>query len=125
MKSNVKSLLLTVFLGFTIVFAGYAALKEVSESDMPQTPAATNASTAQAENPNNANEPRARGELLYQNHCRSCHESLVHIRSKRRVKSLADLQYWVGRWSVEVDLKWSGQEIEDVTYYLNKLYYQY
>ena len=117
--------LLTVFLGFTIVYGGYAALHETSETEQPTQATVTDSSSVQAQNPNNANVTRDRGELLYMNHCRTCHESMVHIRGKRRAKSLPDLQYWVGRWSVEIDLKWSAEEIEDVTNYLNDLYYQY
>ena len=54
-----------------------------------------------------------RGEMLYTNHCLSCHESIVHIREKRSAKNL------------ELDLKWSSHEVEDVVLYLNLRYYHY
>ncbi len=66
-----------------------------------------------------------RGEALYENHCRECHESNVHIRSKSKVRSLSDLRGQVARWSVELNQGWGSEEITDVSGYLNDRYYQY
>lgn len=66
-----------------------------------------------------------RGRALYENHCLECHESKVHIRNRTKVRSLADLRAQVSRWSVEVGLKWSFDEIDDVMSYLNSRYYHY
>ena len=66
-----------------------------------------------------------RGELLYKNHCRSCHESSVHIRKQRKAKSIADIQYWVIRWSTTLGLNWDDDTINDVNRYLNKHYYKF
>ena len=66
-----------------------------------------------------------RGEMLYTNHCLGCHESLVHIREKRQVKNLDALRAKVIRWSQELELKWSSDEIADVMLYLNMRYYHY
>ncbi len=66
-----------------------------------------------------------RGELLYNNHCLVCHESIVHIREKRHAENLATLRSAVHRWSKELELKWSPHDIEDVMLYLNLRYYHY
>lgn len=66
-----------------------------------------------------------RGEMLYSNHCLSCHESIVHVREKRNAKNLDAIRDAVTRWSQELELKWSSREIEDVVLYLNLRYYQY
>lgn len=66
-----------------------------------------------------------RGAALYENHCRECHESNVHIRNQSKVRSLEELRSQVTRWSVEVKQNWSQEEIADVTGFLNARYYQY
>jgi len=66
-----------------------------------------------------------RGEMLYTNHCLSCHESIVHVREIRSAKNLDALRGAVTRWSQELDLKWSSHEVEDVVLYLNLRYYHY
>ena len=67
----------------------------------------------------------SRGELLYENHCTVCHESIVHIRANRKAKSLADLRGWVARWSGELKLKWSNEEIDDVAEFLARRFYKF
>jgi cytochrome c5 len=74
---------------------------------------------------NLVNEPLPRGQLLYENHCHACHESTVHIRKDHKAKNYADIQYWVGRWSKELDTKWSSEDIEAVAKYLNDTFYHY
>jgi len=39
-----------------------------------------------------------RGRLLYENHCRACHESNVHIRQTQAAKSLKAVRTEVVRW---------------------------
>ena len=65
-----------------------------------------------------------RGQLLYENHCRVCHTSIVHVRESHRARSLNDLEYWVKRWSGELKLPWSASEVSDVVDYLNQSYYK-
>lgn len=69
--------------------------------------------------------PSTRGQLLYENHCMSCHESLVHIRAGTLVSSLAALRMQVVRWAVISKLRWNAEEIEDVVTYLNAQFYQF
>jgi len=66
----------------------------------------------------------SRGELLYENHCTVCHDSTVHIRANRKAKSITDLRRWAARWSGELKLNWSSEEIDDVAEYLARRYYK-
>lgn len=72
-----------------------------------------------------ASDSAYRGELLYENHCTGCHESIVHIRDNRRAQSVADLRGWVARWSGELKLNWSGEEIDAVAEFLAKRFYKF
>lgn len=66
-----------------------------------------------------------RGQLLYENHCRSCHESQVYVRERRRAATPAALRAWVVRWAAELKLGWGAAEIDDVTDYLDRRYYHF
>lgn len=65
------------------------------------------------------------GRLLYENHCTSCHESGVHIRSRHAVRTLPQLRETVVRWSEYARLPWREEEIEAVVRYLNDSFYHY
>lgn len=66
-----------------------------------------------------------RGRLLYENHCTSCHASTVHVRDHRKTKTPTELRAWIVRWSGELKLKWSEDELADVYQYLNNRYYKF
>jgi mono/diheme cytochrome c family protein len=66
-----------------------------------------------------------RGQLLYENHCTSCHTSTLHVREQRKTKTPAELRAWIVRWSGELKLKWSEDELADVYQYLNNQYYKF
>ena len=66
----------------------------------------------------------ARGELLYDNHCKVCHTSVVHIREDRKARSREEIRTWVQRWSKELGLQWGSVEVDDVIEYLNNRYYK-
>jgi len=66
-----------------------------------------------------------RGELLYENHCQSCHGKALHTRTDRLVKSPEELRAWVMSWSIHNDLSWGQEEIADITAYLNRTYYHF
>jgi mono/diheme cytochrome c family protein len=70
-------------------------------------------------------ETPSRGQLLYENQCIACHESVVHIRSNRGVKSLPELQAAVARWATYAKPSWDSEEIEEVTRYLDSRYYKF
>jgi mono/diheme cytochrome c family protein len=66
-----------------------------------------------------------RGRALYEQRCTACHTQSVHARAKRVASDYAEIRGWVERWSGTLSLGWSGDEIEDVTAYLNATYYRY
>lgn len=66
-----------------------------------------------------------RGRLLYENHCMSCHESVVHVRSQRKAVSPAALRAAIQRWAAETKLGWREAEVGDVYQYLNNRYYKF
>ena len=65
-----------------------------------------------------------RGEALYENHCSSCHDPLVHMGEARRVATLPDLRARVAAWSIHSGLNWSEEDINDVTDFLNRRFYR-
>jgi hypothetical protein len=66
-----------------------------------------------------------RGRLLYENPCRSCHESNVHIRQTQAAKSLKAVRTEVVRWQGVLTLQWNGEDVGDVAEYLNAAWYHY
>lgn len=67
-----------------------------------------------------------RGQELYENHCRTCHESWAHERKGRSVvSSLQDLHRRVAAWATHSGLDWSNEEIDDVADYLDQAYYHF
>ncbi|MGA9163676.1 MAG: hypothetical protein WBZ31_04410 [Thiobacillus sp.] len=66
-----------------------------------------------------------RGQMLYENHCMSCHESLVHIRTRQDAKSLPQLRTRVQNWAGYLQLRWGKEEVEDVVDHLNSQYYKF
>jgi len=66
-----------------------------------------------------------RGQMLYENHCMSCHESVVHIRERQQVKSLQQLRARVLYWADYLQMHWGREEVEEVFIYLNDQYYRF
>lgn len=66
-----------------------------------------------------------RGRLLYANHCTSCHASTLHVRDQRKIKNPAEMRAMILRWSGELKLNWSENELADVYRYLNNRYYKF
>ena len=65
-----------------------------------------------------------RGQALYENHCRFCHESWAHTRGGGRITSISSLRQRVAAWSTHSGLGWGDEEIDDVTDYLNRHFYK-
>ncbi|MEN8801067.1 MAG: cytochrome c [Thiogranum sp.] len=65
-----------------------------------------------------------RGQALYENHCMECHESWAHTRDGRHVSSLDVLRKRVEAWSIHTGLGWGKEEVDDITDYLNRRFYQ-
>lgn len=66
----------------------------------------------------------SRGQMLYENHCMQCHESVLHIRERRAVKTLPELRASVTHWAGEAMAPWRAEEIAEVVRYLNDRYYR-
>jgi mono/diheme cytochrome c family protein len=66
-----------------------------------------------------------RGKMLYENHCTSCHESVLHIREDRRAKALGEIYWQTTRWSVTQQLEWRYDDVRDVAQYLNNQFYKF
>lgn len=64
-----------------------------------------------------------RGQMLYENHCMLCHESVVHVRGDRRLRSLPELRATVSSWADYLHLQWGSEEVDDVVTYLNGRHY--
>jgi len=65
-----------------------------------------------------------RGQLLYENHCASCHLVDLPQRKNRKVNSLTDLNKMVVRWQYHLKLGWSINDVRQVTSYLNQRFYK-
>lgn len=65
------------------------------------------------------------GQVLYENHCTSCHESVARVSLRRTLSSLPELREQVGRRADEARLQWSGEEVEAVVRYLNGRHYRF
>lgn len=66
-----------------------------------------------------------RGRALYESRCGGCHAESVHGRARREAGGFEALRGWVRRWSANLDLKWTAEEVDDVSVYLNGLYYRF
>jgi hypothetical protein len=65
-----------------------------------------------------------RGKALYEARCDGCHDKSVHNRIARKARSYEEIRNMVERWSRQVGRgTWTGEEIDDVTRFLNERYY--
>jgi len=67
----------------------------------------------------------SRGQMLYENHCMACHESVVFIRDNHRIQSLKALRGRVSHWASYLHLRWGKDEVEEVVTHLNNRYYKF
>jgi mono/diheme cytochrome c family protein len=65
-----------------------------------------------------------RGKLLHDNHCRMCHDSVAYKRDSTAVKDYAQIRAQVVRWQSNTGLRWSSDDIDNVTAYLAQTYYK-
>jgi mono/diheme cytochrome c family protein len=64
-----------------------------------------------------------RGRVLYETGCNGCHDVSVHGRRKREARDFEAVRVWVRRWSANLRLKWTEDEVNDVAVHLNTAYY--
>jgi len=67
---------------------------------------------------------QTRGELLYSTHCLACHTTQMHWREKKQVVDWPSLRAQVRRWQAADQLAWSDEDIDEVSRYLNALFYR-
>lgn len=65
-----------------------------------------------------------RARMLYENHCRMCHDSIAFKRDKRIANSYAEIKAQVTRWQTNTGLHWNQADIDSVTAYVADKYYQ-
>lgn len=66
-----------------------------------------------------------RGGLLYSTHCSACHNATIHWREQKLARDWQSLKGQVKLWQGFTKLRWTEEEIIDVTTYLNKHYYNF
>lgn len=64
-----------------------------------------------------------RGRTLHETHCHMCHDSVAYKRDKKIAATYEEVRVQVVRWQKNTSLRWSDQDIDDVTAYLAKTYY--
>ena len=66
-----------------------------------------------------------RGKSLYNARCVGCHDRSVHQREARKALTIEGIKAQVRRWDAFMQGAWRNDEVNDVTTYLNELYYRY
>ncbi len=65
------------------------------------------------------------GKELQQKHCMSCHDDSVYTRKDRFIDNPSSLRTQVQRCESTLGLQWFDEDVDAVTAYLNKKYYQF
>jgi mono/diheme cytochrome c family protein len=65
-----------------------------------------------------------RGQVLYENHCRMCHDSIAFKREGKIAGNYEEVRAQVIRWQTNVSLHWSAEDIENVASYVARTYYK-
>ena len=65
------------------------------------------------------------GKKLQQKNCMSCHDDGMYTREDRFIKKLSSLRSQVQRCESTLGLTWFDEEVDDVTAYLNKKFYNF
>ena len=66
-----------------------------------------------------------RGRALYENHCRFCHSSKVHMRANKLPLSRSALRNIVDQWQKQESLSWTAEDTQDVVEYLDRTHYHF
>jgi mono/diheme cytochrome c family protein len=65
-----------------------------------------------------------RGKLLHENHCKMCHDSIAYQRGDRIAKTYAQVKAQVTRWQTNTGLRWTPEDIDNVTAYVARTFYK-
>ena len=66
-----------------------------------------------------------RGQVLYDTHCGTCHDTSAHKRENHLVTSMDELRSWVAAMGAHTELDWRVDDVEDVAFYLNLRIYRF
>ena len=64
-----------------------------------------------------------RGRALHDTHCRMCHTAAAYKRDSKVGQTYEGVRAEVVRWQKNSSLRWSDEDIDNVTAYLAKTYY--
>ena len=64
-----------------------------------------------------------RGRALHDTHCRMCHTAAAYKRDSKVAQTYEGVRAEVVRWQKNSSLRWTEDDIENVTAYLAKTYY--
>ena len=105
-----------------VVFIGVSLANMLTDN-----PVSENNTTLSDKEPETIHTPVTtdRGQLLYENHCTQCHDSVDHLRQRKKVRTINDIRQWVLRWSKNIELDWENNDIDVVTDYINRRYYNF
>ena len=122
-------LALAIFIYFVTVYhPAIAVIGVTADEDVRPTPYDNGREQSDTAAPNSETKVLSeitRGQMLYENHCTSCHESTVYIRTKRKAKNYKEVGNWVNQRADWLNLGWSDVEKQEVMQYLNERYYKY
>ncbi|MGB8598783.1 MAG: hypothetical protein WCD07_02155 [Burkholderiales bacterium] len=62
---------------------------------------------------------------MHDNHCIRCHDIWMYQSERRISKDWKSLRAAVSHWQRELKLKWKEADIDDVTAYLNQLFFHF
>ncbi len=122
-------LALAIFIYFVTVYQpAIAAIGVATDEDVKQVPYDNGHEQSGAVVPGSEAKVLSevtRGQMLYENHCTSCHESTVYIRTKRKATNYKEVGNWVNQRADWLNLGWGDVEKQEVMQYLNERYYKY
>ena len=122
-------LVLAIFIYFVTVYQPAIAVVDVNTEEdiklIPRDNGNAQSATTTPDSKANVFSQETRGQMLYENHCTSCHESLVYIRAKRKATNYKGIGYWVSQRADWLNLDWTALEKYEVLQYLNERYYKY
>ena len=122
-------LALAIFICFVTVYhPAIAVIGVTADEDVRPTPYNNDHEQSGIATPNSEKKVLSevtRSQMLYENHCTSCHESTVYIRTKRKAKNYKEVGNWVNQRADWLNLGWSDVEKREVMQYLNERYYKY
>ena len=122
-------LALAIFIYFVTVYQPAIAVIDVTADEdvrlVPYDNRHEQSGTAVPDSKANVLSEVSRGHMLYENHCTSCHESTVYIRTKRKATNYKEVGNWVNQFADWLNLGWGDVEKQEVMQYLNERYYKY